>query len=150
MTSTIHLPSSTAQPAPPAAARSTDARRLRAVLRANATTSALAGAAAVLAPNWSTRMLGAGTATVARTVGVVLLAFAAEVALVASGRLRRPGLATAARLVSAVDVAWVAASITVIATGALSGRGVAIGVVQALAVADFALGQLLLARRLGH
>src|SRR5688572_25483224 len=101
MTSTISFPSSTtARVASTAANRSTTGRRLRAVLGLNATTSAVAGTVALLAPGWTTRMLGAGTTTVARVVGAVLVAFALDVALVASGRLPRPSLRVTARLIS--------------------------------------------------
>ncbi len=148
MASTISFPSSTTARVASAADRSTTGRRLRAVLGLNATTSAVAGAVALLAPGWTTRMLGAGTTTVARIVGVVLIVFALDVGLVVSGRLPRPSLRSAAGLISTVDVAWVLASIGVVATGQLSGRGVAITILQAVGVVDFAVAQLLLARRL--
>lgn len=131
----------------PALVPAAPARWLRRVLAANAATSALAGALALVAGRATADLLGTGAVTAVRAVGAGLLLFAVDVALLASGRLRRPTLANGALAVAGFDVAWVVGSIAVLLGAELSGAGRAVVAVQAVGVADFAVLQVVLARR---
>jgi hypothetical protein len=118
----------------------TPERRLRAVLSVNAVTSLTTGAVGLAAAGWWSDRLGIGSTAWTRIVSAGLIVFAIEVLLVARSRPRR--LRTGAVAVSVADIAWVAATIAVIAAGALNGTGVALGTAVGLVVADFALLQL--------
>lgn len=123
-------------------------RRLRGVLLANAATSLATGLVGASASSWSAARLGVeGDAeTVVRVVGIGLLVFAAAVAAIALRE--RAHLRGGAVAVTAADVAWVLATVVVLATCGLSGAGVAIAIVTAVGVLDFALIQRHLVRRL--
>ena len=121
------------------------ARRLRAVLAVNAATSLAAGTAGlVAAPFWVER-LGLGSAGWTRLISFGLVVFAIDVALLAGrgSRWLRPG----ALAVSAADLAWVAATIAVLATVDLTAEGRVVAVVMGVGVLDFALLQLWFRRR---
>ncbi|MGD9753141.1 MAG: hypothetical protein AB7W59_19275 [Acidimicrobiia bacterium] len=133
---------------PASAAEHRPARWLRCVLAVNAATSAVTGALALSAGRATADALGTGAVTVVRVLGAGLLLFALDVALLASGRLRRPTLAHGALAVAALDAAWVAGSIAVVLGAELSGTGRAVVAVQAIGVADFAALQVVLARRI--
>jgi hypothetical protein len=115
-------------------------RLLRMVLAANAATSFVAGAIGALAAGWTADTLGTDAVGWTRGTSIVLAIFAVDVALMA--RACGPRLRQFAALVSSVDIAWVLATAAVVAFGGLSGTGVAIAVVLALGVADFAAAQL--------
>lgn len=133
----------------PARSRSIDAGRfLPLVLEANGATSLAAGAVGLIAGRWSADRLGLDTTTWVRLVGAGLIVFALAVA--ASSRLRGPDLVLAARAISAADLAWVAATVAVVASGVLSTSGVVIALVMGLGVLDLGLAQLWLARRLAR
>lgn len=123
-------------------------RRLRGVLLANAATSALAGSIAALAPVRLDGLLGTGHPGWVRVVGIGLVVFAVEVLLVArSGRAR---LDSGTRLIVVADAAWVVATVVTIALGWYSTAGaVAVGV-AGVGVADFAVVQHVLRRRLSR
>lgn len=123
-------------------------RLLPLVLEVNAATSLAAGAVGLAASRWSADRLGLDTTTWVRLVGAGLILFA--LALAAASRLRGPGLVRAAKLISAADAAWVAATVVVVAAGVLSGGGVAIALVMGLGVLDLGLAQLWLASRLAR
>lgn len=125
-----------------AAARhaSTPEGRLRAVLSVNAATSFATGAVGLAAAGWWSERLGVGSTTWTRVVSAGLILFAVDVLVVARARRRR--LRVGAVAVSAADIVWVAATVVVIAAGALNGVGVALATVVGLVVADFALLQL--------
>lgn len=123
------------------------AARLRAVLALNATTSLAAGAVAALAPRWVADTAGLGSTGWTRAVGVALVVFAVDVALVA--RYSRASLRAAALAISAVDIAWVVATVVVVAAADLNTAGVVLAAVMAIGVADFAALQLWFRRRLG-
>lgn len=123
--------------------------RLRQVLALDATTSTAAGAVALLAGDWAAERLGIDAAGTVRVVGAGLLLFALDVGLLATGRLPRVSLRAGARLVAAVNAAWVVASIAALAAIGFSTTGRIIVAVQALGVADFALLQWWFSRRLG-
>lgn len=133
----------------PTAGRPVDARRfLPLVLEVNAATSLAAGAVGLIAGRWSADQLGLDTTTWVRLVGAGLIVFALAVA--AASRLRGPDLARAARAISAADLAWVAATVAVVASGVLSTGGVVIALVMGLGVLDLGLAQLWLAGRLAR
>jgi hypothetical protein len=130
---------------PTTTASSVDERRLRWVLRANATTSVLVGSVALVAPSWLDDVLGTGHPGWVRAVGLVLLVIAVEVLLVA--RADRAGLISGTRLVVGADVAWVAATILTIALGWYGDGGAVVMGIAAIGVADFAIAQHVLRRR---
>lgn len=139
-TAPIDRSTTTAEIVPPAA------RRLRAVLGANAATSALFGLAAAFATDPLADRLGVTEPAALRAVGIGLLVFAAAVTLVATGPVAR--LEGGALAVTAGDVAWVVATPIVLALAGLSTTGVVVGIVVAVGVADFAIAQTWLRRRL--
>jgi O-antigen/teichoic acid export membrane protein len=123
-------------------------RRLRAVLSVNAVTSLVAGAAGLLAANWWSDRLGIDSSAWTRIVSAGLVLFALDVAFVARARTGR--LRPLAAAVSAADLAWVVATVVVVAVGALNGAGVAVALAVGVAVLDFALLQLWYRSRLGR
>ncbi len=147
MTTHTTSPTITSDPA----RRLDPARTLPVVLEANAATSIVAGLVGLAASRWTADRLGlAGTGWV-QLVAAGLVVFALGV--VGASRLRGAALARAARLVSAADAAWVVGTVVLVAASLASGRGlsstgVAIASVMGLGVADFAVAQLWLARRL--
>lgn len=121
-------------------------RKLRRVLRANATTSAITGLAMLLAPSAIDDVLETGHPSWVRVVGIGLLPFAAVVAWLSSstvGHLRR---FTAA--IVAGDVGWVAASLITVVLGWYSGRGVVVVLAVAVFVGGYALLQSTAVRHL--
>ena len=144
MTDTMQRPATAA--APPDIER--PARRLRAVLAANATTSLLFGVAGlVAAPYWS-ETLGIDSTGWIRLVSAGLVLFAVDVALVAARA--RASLASAALAVSLADLAWVAATGVALATIDFTTTGWVLAVVIGAGVLDFALLQLWFRSRLAR
>lgn len=122
------------------------ARRLRAVLAANAATSfgfGLTGLAA--APHWS-EALGIDSVGWIRLVSAGLVLIAVDVALVA--RRAQASLPTAALAISLADLVWVAATVVALATIRFTTIGWILAVVIGVGVLDFALAQLWFRRRL--
>lgn len=119
--------------------------RLRRVLRANATTSALGGAAAVVAGGPLGELFDVH-AWIVRGVGIGLVVFAIDVWLIA--RVGADRLPTLARLVSVADATWVTATVAVIALGLVPAAGAIVAGAVGLMVADFAVVQFVTARRL--
>ena len=136
--------------APPAASRSTAPavaeRRLRQVLRANAMSSGLFGLVGLAGADYWSDRLGLEPVALTAALAIGLLVFAADVWWIASQPVQR--LRPLALAVSAADLAWVAASITVVAIGVLTPIGAVVAIVVAVLVADFALTQLWFHRRL--
>lgn len=127
---------------------SSSAARLRLVLRANATTSALGGLVMAVAPHQLDELLGTSHPGWVRLVGLALLPFAALVAWLSTGdaeRLRRfvPGIVIG-------DVGWVVASVVTVLLGWYSTTGVVIVLAMAAAVDAFAVLQWMFARRLSE
>jgi hypothetical protein len=114
--------------------------RLRTVLRLNAVTSLLGGLAAAVFASPLSESLGIDHVAVTRLIGIGLIVFAGAVALVSSRD--EATLRTAALAVSAADVGWVLATITLVAAGILTTLGAVVALVLALGVADFAAAQL--------
>jgi hypothetical protein len=85
-------------------------------------------------------------AWVVAVVAAGLIVFAVDVALVA-GRARG-SLRTATALITALDLAWVAATVVVVAVASLTTFGVVVAVGVGIGVLDFALAQAWLRRRL--
>lgn len=123
---------------------------LRTVLRVNASTSLLGGAAAAIAPRTIDGLLDTGQPGWIRVTGIGLTLFAVWVVTISNAptaRLRR-----GARDVSFGDAAWVIGTVATIAAGWYSMRGaVMVGLVGAM-VAVFGARQAMLRRSLavGH
>ena len=124
----------------------TSEHRLRLVLAANAITSGVGGIAGFAAAGWWSTELGVDNVTLVRIVSAALVVFAVDVALAAARGSRILDRATLA--ISAADVVWVLASLVIVAAGWLSGFGTVVALVLAVGVADFAIAQLWLRRRL--
>ena len=120
--------------------------RLRAVLSANAATSLAAGVAGLAFASWWSEQLDIDSTAWTRIVSAALIVFAVDVALAARARPGRLRQLTAA--ISVIDLAWVAATVAVVAVGALNGTGVAVALVAGVGVLDFALLQLWLRTRM--
>ena len=127
------------------AAESTGLRRLRLVLTTNAATSFGAGTIGLAAASWLSDELGFGHVALTRGIGIALMLFAVDVAVLArSGPDRVLRWAPA---VSMADFAWVAATIGVIGSGTLTSAGVVVAVAMGVGVLDFGLLQLWLRKR---
>ena len=137
---TITAPSTASTTAP-----STAASRLRTVLSVNAATSLAAGLAGLAATDRFVEELGLQSAGWTRLVSAGLVLFAIDVAL---GARSSRHLATPALVTSVLDVAWVAATVAVLATVDLTGIGRLVAVVMGVAVLDFAVLQLWFRSRL--
>lgn len=120
------------------------ASRLRTVLAVNAATSLAGGLVGLAATDRLVEELGLQSAGWTRLVSAGLVLFAIDVALGARSR----HLATTALLTSVLDVAWVAATVAVLATVDLTGIGQLVAVVMGVAVLDFAVAQLWFRSRL--
>ena len=117
---------------------------LRTVLRMNATTSALGGLAAAIAPGQVDRLLETGQTTWVRLVGIGLLGFAAWVWVVS--RRDAATIRERAREISIADASWVLGSIVTIVLGWYSAAGnVVIGLVATI-VGAFGTAQFALSR----
>lgn len=123
----------------------TAASRLRTVLAVNATTSAVAGLVGLLATDRVVDELGLHSAGWTRLISAGLVLFAVDIAF---GIRSRPRLATTALVTSVADVAWVMATVVVLATVDLTATGRVAAVVMGIGVLDFALLQLWFRRRL--
>ncbi|HSP05028.1 MAG TPA: hypothetical protein VLR27_16065 [Acidimicrobiales bacterium] len=125
--------------APPTTTTQTSVQRLRTVLSVNAATSFVAGTIGLLATDPVVDELGLQSAGWTRLVSAGLVLFAIDVALgVRSARY----LANTALLTSVLDLAWVVATVAVLATVELTGLGRLLAVVMGVAVLDFAVLQL--------
>ena len=119
---------------------STSTARLRLVLRANAASSIIGGAVALIAASWVSRELGIDHVVLTRLLGAGLLGFAALGLAVA--RADEPQLVRDSLLVSLADAGWVLGTIVVLFTGVLTSTGNVVAAVVALAVADFGVTQM--------
>lgn len=115
------------------------ADRLRTVLSVNAATSFAAGVLGLIATDRIVDELGLQSAGWTRLVSAGLVLFAVEVAL---GARSARHVRTTALLTSLADVAWVAATLVVLATVDLTGVGRAVAIAMGIAVLDFAVLQL--------
>ncbi len=116
------------------------AQRLRNVLRLNATTSLLGGLVCVMAGGWVSTVLGTGHGGIVRVLGLGLIVFATDVAMIAGARTSR--LLRWAPMVSVADGVWVVASGLTLAAGWYSTAGmIVVGIVAAM-VASFGIAQL--------
>ena len=122
------------------------AQRLRNTLRLNAATSLFGGLAAAVLSGPLNAILGASSTALVRIVGVCLVVFALDVVVVAGSSIRN--LKRYTLLISAADLAWVAASIATIALGWLSTTGAVVIGFVAVMVATFGIRQIFLVRRL--
>lgn len=124
--------------APVARRRSYD---LLGLLRLDAALCAATGVLAVAAAPAVADVLGPDvTTTAVRVVGVALLVWAADVALVAraSGRLLRRGTVA----VAGVNLAWALATVVLVLAGAFSGVGAGLALAVAAVVGGLGLLQL--------
>ena len=131
MTTTTTAPLTTVAPTSAAA-------RLRTVLSVNAATSFAAGVLGLLATDRLVEDLGLQSAGWTRLISAGLVLFAFDVALGARTR----HLAATALATSVLDLAWVAATVVVLAAVDLTGLGQLVAVVMGVAVLDFAALQL--------
>ncbi len=122
------------------------ATRLRNVLRLNTAFSALSGVVALVAAGPVADLLGIEPAWLVRVTGGSLLGFAVVVLVVAGARTTT--LTRWARLISAADLAWVLATVGVVAAGLVTTSGaVTLGLV-AVPVLALGLGQMRARRQL--
>lgn len=126
-------------------ARRTAEQQLRTVLLANATLSAAAGVAGLMAADWLTESMGLGDPTVMQVVSAALLVFATAVGWAAAKADR---LASHALAISICDIAWVVATVVVAMVADLTTFGLVVAAISAVGVADFAIAQLWLRRKL--
>ena len=129
----------------PAPALATTAR-LRSLLRADAALCAVTGLVAAAAAAPVADLLGPDVSTtVVRVVGVALVLYALDLALTsrASDRWQRP----AALVAGAGNVAWVVATVLLVAVGAFSTAGAVVALVVAAVVGELGVLQLRAARR---
>jgi len=124
------------------------AQRLRNTLRVNAATSMAAGLALSVAPETLDRVLGTGHAGWVRVVGVGLVVFATDVAVVAG--TRASNLTRWSSVIIGADLAWVATSVATIAAGWFEPYGAALVTATAAMVATFAMLQWRHLARLRH
>lgn len=114
--------------------------RLRAVMYADAAVTGANGVAYLIGAALPATLLGPASGVLAG-LGIFLIAYAVVVAIIGS---RRPMSTFAVRSTAIVNLAWVAASITVAATASmdLTGWGRVWAVLQALVVLGFAVLQI--------
>ncbi|MDX2379467.1 MAG: hypothetical protein QNM02_06885 [Acidimicrobiia bacterium] len=155
MTTTADMPELTATQAPPVAhdrdgarvrAVHRAARPLRAVLRANAVFSATCGVVALLAADRLAEWIGADVVWAVRLVGVGLVAYSPLLLAIAASRPAR--LTTLSVLVSIADFGWVAATVALLASGAVETTGTWIMAGTAAVVFVFGVQQLITRRAL--
>lgn len=132
---------------PDEAARSIEAR-LRGVLRLNAGTSMLGGAAALAAGPAVAELLGTDAVGWVRVVGAGLMGFAAFVVWGAAGPADR--LHREVPVISIGDLLWVLGSGITITLGWYSRSGAAVIAAVAVAVGTFAVTQATWWRRIGQ
>lgn len=121
-------------------------RRLRIVLRANATSCTISGLALAVAPATIDELLGTGHPGWIRLVGLALLPFAALVFWLST--TDNEMLQRITPVIIAGDIGWVVASIGTALLGWYSGSGVAAVLAMALLVDIFALLQFNAVRHL--
>ena len=114
------------------------------MLTVNAATSLASGIAGLAATHRLVEWLGLQSAGWTRLVSAGLVLFALDVAL---GARSPRHLGTTALLTSIADLAWVAATVVVLAVVDLTGAGTVLAIVMGVAVLDFAVLQLWLRRR---
>ena len=119
--------------------------RLRLVLAANATTSALGGLAALAAGDRVDRWLGTGHPGWVRVIGVGLVGFAVCVA--ALSRANAEELRRWTPEVSLADAGWVVGSVATIIAGWYSTGGAVVIAILAAGVGGFAVAQTRLGPR---
>ena len=121
------------------------AQRVRNTLRLNACTSVAGGLALVVAAGPMNDLIGSGSPTWVRIVGVGLIVFALDVGILSGTSIRRLGRFTP--VVSAGDGIWVLASVGTTAAGWYSAAGNLIVGAVACMVAIFGVRQVVLVRR---
>lgn len=121
------------------------AQRLRNTLRVNALASTVGGLVCATAGGWTSTVLGTGHAGLVRLIGLGLIVFAVEVAVVAGARVSR--LNRWAPVVSVADALWVGTTIVAVGADWFSTVGVLIVGVVAVMVGAFGVAQLRAWRR---
>lgn len=114
-------------------------RPLRSVLATNAVFSGLAGAVLAATAGPIADRVGVDPAWPVRAVGLALMVFALDVALVA--RAPQRWLVRGGKAILGADVAWLAGTAAVLAAGWFSPFGVGAALVTASVVAGFAIGE---------
>jgi hypothetical protein len=118
----------------------TAAQSLRNTLRLNAATSMSGGLVSAIAGGWTAKLLGTEYTGLVRLVGVGLMVFAADVAMVGGARISR--LIRWAPVVCVADGLWVAATAGTIAAGWFSTSGAVLMAAVGVMVSGFGLKQL--------
>lgn len=116
-----------------ASTRSDGAGPLRLVLRLNATSSGVLGAAMAIAPHAIDDVLDSGRPGWVRLIGVALLPFAAAVAWLSTRSVRHLRTVTPGVIVG--DIGWVAASVITVLFGWYSTAG-SVGVLAVAAMVE--------------
>lgn len=122
--------------------------RLRQVLTLNAATSGASGLLAAFAPATVANLLGlegSNSDLIIRVIGLGLIGFALEVAITAR-RASDRALPRWAGMISGADVAWVVATLVVVATIDLSAVGISLALAVGAGVGCLAYLQLRLRR----
>lgn len=120
--------------------------RQRALLRVDAAVCALLGLPAATAPAAVADLLGTNASTtLLRLVGVVLVLYAVDLAVVSrlADRWQRPVTLAA----GVGSLAWTAATVALVALGAFSATGAVLALVVGVGVAELGVLQLRAARR---
>ncbi len=115
-------------------------KRLRTILRLNATTSVVGGLIAAIGASWVSDTLGIDHVAITRLIGAGLVLFAVDVWYISTRP--HPKLMAETLLISAADAIWVAATIVILALGILTTVGTVTAIVLGIGVGDFALTQL--------
>lgn len=113
-----------------------DVRRLRDTLRVNALLSGAAGLLCATAAGPVADLLGTGHTGAVRVVGLGLMVFALDLALLARARPAR--LAAGATLVAVADEAWTVGMVVLVAAGAFEPVGAGIALATGVMTALFA------------
>lgn len=145
MTQTHHPIEHASQISTGPVARRSPEQLLRSVLLANATTSTAAAVAGLVAADRLTESMGLGDPAVMQVVSAALLVFAGVVGWVAT---RSDRVAAHALAISICDIAWVVATVVVVTVTDLTTFGLVVAAISALGVADFAVAQLWLRRKM--
>ena len=120
--------------------------RQRTLLRVDAAVCALLGLPAAVAPGAVADLLGTdASTTLLRVIGIALVLYAADLAVVSrlAERWQRP----AVRAAGIGSLAWTAATVALVALGAFSTTGAVLALVVGVGVAELGVLQLRAARR---
>lgn len=110
--------------------------RLRTVLGVNALVSGLAGLGAAVAAEPIADLLGTDHTGIVRIVGIALVLFAVDLAILRAARHR--WLVAGAKVAAGADAAWSVGTIVIALSGTLDPVGVAVVLATGVMTAEFA------------